>query len=202
MSTPRGRPTITLRLLLLSLLIASAPLAWLASAAHRQRSAVKALEEVGASVGYDFEYDDGLNTPDWVKGRVVPKWARDLFGVDLCCNVVQLDLAAEGVDFYDRAMPNVLKLTRLRSLQLACAEITDADVVALSSLSTVEYLTIESEQVTDASLAALCRIASLKFLSLENTSISDAGDLRLRAALPHVVICSKWRQPSNSLMNP
>ena len=74
-------------------------------------------------------------------------------------------------------------------LEVDCrnTEITDANLVHLSGLTTLEWLGLPS-QITDQSLVHLKGLTGLHGITLVNSQISEAGITELQAALPNCTV--------------
>jgi len=62
--------------------------------------------------------------------------------------------------------------------------VTDAGLVHLKSLTSLQELNLHNTQVTDAGLEYLKGLAVLQFLYLSKTRVTTAGVKDLQAALP------------------
>lgn len=58
-------------------------------------------------------------------------------------------------------------------------QLTDADLVYLSSLAKLKWLSLDHTQLTDAGLINLAGLTKLEFLSLSDTQVTDAGLVHL-----------------------
>jgi len=66
--------------------------------------------------------------------------------------------------------------------------VSNAQMVQLSKLTTLEVLSLNDSQVGDAGLAHLSGLTALRRLSLKNTRVTDAGIADLQRALPGLKI--------------
>jgi len=71
---------------------------------------------------------------------------------------------------------------------VALTNVSDAQIVQLSNLTTLEVLSLNDSQVDDAALAHLGSLTALRKLSLKNTRVTDAGIADLLRALPGLKI--------------
>jgi len=71
-----------------------------------------------------------------------------------------------------------------RGIELANAQITDAELQRLKGLTNMEALILQSTSVTDTGLEHLKGLTSLKELYLDNTKTTPKGRAMLRKALP------------------
>ena len=80
----------SLRSLLLFVFACSLAFGWLGvkmQRAREQKQAVEAIEKLGGSVAYDYQYDA---SGSWITGAKPPgpTWLREILGDDLFANVV------------------------------------------------------------------------------------------------------------------
>lgn len=151
----------SLRTLLVLVTIACAAFGWLgwkARAKQEEREAVKAIQELGGTVFYDYEYENGMV---WRRKPPGPAWLRNLFGDDFYTNVAAVHYSGNGSD---TELSYVLAFNHLRELHL------------------------ERTGVTDAGLIQLRELTKLKVLGLDNTKVTDAGVLELQKLLPNLTI--------------
>jgi len=108
--------------------------------AERQRKAVKAINDMGAMVIYDYEYTS-LDNP-LLPGPPGPTWFRDLVGVDFVADVVEVSFSTMGVDLYPYepsygevtdawVQEHIPCLTRLETLRLHDTRVTEDGVKKL-----------------------------------------------------------------------
>lgn len=82
-------------------------------------------------------------------------------------------------------------LHNLNNLYLSFTHISDAEVVAIAKIASLEGLSLWGCPVTDASVEELAKLKSLKRLIVIATAISESGLERLRLALPNCEVVSK-----------
>ncbi len=94
-----------------------------------------------------------------------------------------------GVDFPDQitdaGLVHLEGLTSLQELYLYNTEITGVGLVHLAGLTSLQELCLNYTRVTDTGLVHLEGLTSLQRLNLKNTQITDAGVAKLREALPN-----------------
>jgi hypothetical protein len=105
-------------------------------------------------------------------------------------NLQELDLA--GAQLTDADLAQLAGLTNLRVLHLEKTPTTDAMVVHLKGLKNLSYLNLYGTQITDAALPQLKELANLKSLYVFETKVTDAGIAALKGALPNVRIVKGW----------
>jgi hypothetical protein len=126
--SPRKYLRFSLRSLLVLIVLFAGWLGWIVHRARAQRDAVAAILKLKGTVKYDFERKDGRNLPNgkpWL-----PSWLAGLFGIDYFAHVTQVRL-------------------------VAVPELSDAELIQISSLSGLEELDLHRSPVTDARLAYL-----------------------------------------------
>jgi hypothetical protein len=175
--------------------------------ARRQKEAVEALQELGATVRYAHQRDDTNPTEfDRSKNLGVPDWLRRLAGDDFFQTVALIQLPETVTDqdlVHLAALPHVECLIfsqesyqeiavtdagldhlprpdRLVSLAAANTLIGDAFLKRLTGATGLKTLHLSGTRVTDKGLQSLPRLPKLKYLGLSYTPVSDAG---LKAAL-------------------
>ena len=67
-------------------------------------------------------------------------------------------------------------------------EITDAGLVFLAGLTSLQKLWLSSTQITDTGLVSLEGLTNLQYLNLDDTRITDEGLTNLKEALPNCQI--------------
>lgn len=161
--------------------ICAIPCSWFAcrvARAKRQQAVVKAIEDLGGLVRYDYErhdthqdgWDDNLESyvdPDFWKITEPPGpvWLRNLVGVDFLADVVTVKLrqdlssreGARPVVTDDWIQEHIARLTKLEVLWLTNAQITDAGLVHLQGLTKLEELDLNRAHVTDEGVKKLQR---------------------------------------------
>ena len=88
----------------------------------------------------------------------------------------------------DAGLVHLKELTTLERLSLRDLRVTDAGLVHLSRLSKLKKLSLDNTHVTDAGLAHLKLLTSLRLLSVAKTQVTDAGVADLKRALPRLTI--------------
>jgi hypothetical protein len=95
-----------------------------------------------------------------------------------------LDFSASTKKPGDRDLETVSKLSRLHSLDLSGAPITDAGLEHLKALSRLDFLVLLNTAVTDSGLTHLEKLTSLRYVYLNQTAVTAQGVQRLQRALP------------------
>jgi len=197
--------------MLLTIVLLSLPLAWLAARldrAMRQRSIVEGIRGIGGEVEYDDEFDRSGDQPGW-RDPSGPKWLRKLLGHDffsgVCVVVLANDrvtnghlerisalkglqwLSLQDASITDTGLEQLKGLTQLTLLDLGNTQVTDAGVGQLKGLSQLTILNLCGTQVTDAGVGQLKGLTQLRELDLRNTRVTDCG-------LEHLKGLSQLRQ--------
>ena len=181
----RRFPRFSVRGMIVMVLVIGVGLGWLVRSAHIQRDAVAAIERVGGTVYYDWQ---------WKKGTYLgtgqpraPRWLVDFIGVDYLGHVtyVLVTLPPEEVDL---VMTQLACLTQLERLSLAHSPVGDVRLARLKGLLKIEYLDLSSTRITDDGLVNLVSLRNLSTLLRRRTYVTDAGTQRLNQSLPRVTI--------------
>jgi hypothetical protein len=157
----RWSPRFGVRSLLLSVLVVSVPLGWIAwemERATRQREAIAALKRLGARVGTDYPDD------------VVWRWMAHRKPATQIWLVERL-----GNDFF---FPVV-------TVECFITPFGDEEAILLRSLPMLEELYLSDTQISDKSVKHLAGLNRLKLLVVMDTQVTDEGARRLQRALPN-----------------
>ena len=96
-----------------------------------------------------------------------------------------------GTDVTDAELVHLKDLTSLQWLNLSEPGVTDAGLVHLKELTSLQTLFLSGTRVTDAGLVHLKDLTSLQKLIVIGTQVTDAGVEELRAALPECTIVNQ-----------
>jgi len=155
-----------------------------ANRANRQKRAVAAIEAAGAGMDFDYERDSQGNRVD-VDHSPAPQFLRRWMGDDFFRRVVEVDYE---IGFDDQG--NFLGLTRIDDKGMACLEglpdveclllgfqpgITDAGLVHLRGLRSLQYLDLRQSSVTGTGCAQLASLKKLSNIQLEGSPLTPAG---------------------------
>jgi internalin A len=206
---PRRRGlAISLRLFLGLVLVAGTWMAWKANRTRAQRRAIRAIEQAGGEVLYDYQYRDGKAVrdgkpqgPGWLR-----KWLGDGFFHDVACvhfyrAEPSVNAAMSGVEQFDRlqalaffdtrlsdtGLSHVQDLRSLRVLRLFLTDVTNGGLRYLRSLENLEVLEVlptdaASDRVyfNEDGLANLEGLKRLRKLGLCGTGVTDRGVAHLK----------------------
>jgi hypothetical protein len=188
------------------LLVLTALCVWLGvkvNQARRQKEAVEALLELGATVRYAHQRDD-TNPTEFESGKDlgVPGWLRRLAGDDFFQTVALIEFSAPVTDedlVHLAALPHIERLhvsdqesyeehnitdagfahlprpDRLTHFGAANTRIGDTFLTRLAGATELQTLHLSATRVTDEGLRSLPRLPKLKYLGLGYTSVGDAG---------------------------
>lgn len=123
-----------------------------------QQTTIAEIKELGGRAAYDEE------TPD-----------RSVIEVDLGTFVERDKVVADGV------LKRMKVWTRLRSLNLTGAQITDAGLANVKGMKGLQRLQLGQTKVTDAGLAYLVGLTELELLNLSDVKVTDRGLQHLKA---------------------
>jgi hypothetical protein len=114
----------------------------------------------------------------------LPTWTSDE-GLSNVAGLTKLQtLNLPNARITNAGMVYIKNLTQMRSLVLTAANIDDAGVTNLSSLTNLYILNLSNTGITDAGMATVGKLAGLNKLFLNRTSITDAS-------IPHIIKL-KW----------
>jgi len=109
-----------------------------------------------------------------------PHWIRTIFG-SAFDRVEMVVLDGAGVD--SASIRQFCRSGRPRELWLNDTAIGDADLQALTSVDSIEFLSLERTAITDDGARYLSSVKSLRGVSLMGTCVSNTG-ISYFAALP------------------
>ncbi len=160
----------SLRGLIVLVLVIGCGLGWIVRSARIQREAVAAIQKVGGTVYYDWEWAHGSQIPNgkpWC-----PNWLVDRLGIDYIGHVTRVEMPNTSPV---TTIAQIGRLAQLEELDLPSAHVSDAAMVHLRGLKSLEVLNLLFTRITDAGLAPLADLTSLKTLYLDGTDVTDAG---------------------------
>ena len=171
---------LKLRTLLIVVLVLSLPLSWFAvktERARRQRLAVEAIQELGGSVGYDWElYVPGKErSPLWLCTRLEVDFLHDVVAVDL----VETYATNAELAYLTAARPNLYRL------DLDDTQIIDGGLAHLKELANLISLSLDRTLVTDAGLEHLKGLTNLGGVYLFGTDVTEGAVSDLERVLPN-----------------
>ena len=147
-----------------------------ADEAEEQRVAVEVIRKIGGSK-FTVYYDCQIDEQGYLKNEEEQKsgeWARNLLGIDMVADVVQVDLGFRKVNNED--MNRLANMTELVLLGLEVADIGDDDLKYLVGMTKMEHLFLSGNtQISDIGLKHLVGMTKMRDLTLTNTEITDEG---------------------------
>lgn len=188
----------SLRVFLLTILLAAVWLSAKVRLARNQELAVKTIESIGGRVRYDFAptneelirrdrekeqaFAAGRPTPEYVDGPTAANWLVDRFGLHFFARVTGVNLSNTLCTNNDLT---VLKLLpKLKSLNLRHVPYVTSDGLAAIRKLPLETLILSGNRyrdetgatgLDDDALANVAQIGSLKSLNLSQNRFSDDG---------------------------
>ncbi len=183
--TPRKYLRFSLRSLLVLILLFAGWLGWIVHRARAQRDAVAAILKLQGTVKYDWERKDGRNLPNGKPWW--PSWLVDLFGIDYFAHVTQVRLVAVP-ELSDAELIHISTLSGLEELDLHRSPVTDDRLGHLAGLTDLQSLILFHTPISDTGLGHLKKMHRLRMLSIENTGVTDSGSAALQKALPQLSI--------------
>ena len=192
---PKRRFRFSLRTLLIVVVLLSVGLGWFAvrmRQAERQRKAVEAIREVGATVTYDYARDDieyiWLAPPR--EHPSAPTWLRELVGDDFLADVDDVHFNFHE-EVGDVELEHVSVLRKLTCLELSATQVTDVGTEHLTGLIRLEWLDLSGTHVTDDGLQHLKGLTNLEYLDLSDTQVTDGGleNLKGLTKLDSLMLC-------------
>jgi hypothetical protein len=189
----------SLRSLLILITVLSIWLGVKVNQARRQKEAVAALRQLGATVYYSHQRRDTFpNSYDLANDLSVPGWLRELAGDDFfqsaaCVQVLgpvtddalvhlaalphleSLKLSLGGAGVSDAGLANLPRPDRLVYCLVDGTSVGDEFVKRLAGARRLETLSLGGTRVSEQGLRSLGELSELKSLALDNTPIGDAG---------------------------
>ena len=172
----------SLKSLMIAVLVVGSCLGLLATkmmGKQRERRAVAAIEDLGGSVQYDWQDDDGNGTAPG------PKWIRALAGDDFFADVAAVEFWRQDRQVADDDLLHLDldSFTKLKYFHIASGRVTDLGLVRLDAMTELESVWIAGvwphDQITDASTAYLKRMHRLSYVRLASGQVTDAGAANL-----------------------
>jgi Leucine Rich repeat len=203
---------VSLRLWLVILLLFAIAAAWIVVRGSRQAAIVRRIREAGGRVEYYGQFDNYGNWISHAQPRG-PTWLRKKIGNDFFDEPFSVHIKHANSDrpvpeAARNVVPQIARLSRLKSLSIDGVRLTEADLAAISKMSelrdldlgqgtlddfeleplrglAVESLGLPRTRVSDKGLLAISQMRSLRYLDLTRTRVTDEGVLSL-ADLPNL----------------
>ncbi len=208
-----------LRFLLIAVTLAAVALGTWMQQTRRQKSTVELIKTLGGEVHYSYELEEdaeGFLVPTSPLDPPGPSWIRSQMGIDFFDSVAAVRLrlggnASSGIPWpkelatgppisplrsrssYTSAIPAILALTELRTLELSGIEIRDEDLLQLQHLTKLEQLALYSTTISQERFAYVGKLTQLEALDLYATGISDDGMRHLKnlTKLTYLSLCGE-----------
>lgn len=120
--------------------------------------------------------------PEYGDAPVDESWAvgklRNWLPRDYFDHVVAIDF--NGTQVSDAGLVHLKGLTTLEWLNLSGTQVTDAGLTHVKGLTTLKWLSVGDTRVTDSGLVHLEDLTALKFLDLDGTQVTDTGLVHLK----------------------
>jgi hypothetical protein len=151
-------------------LLIGLPLGWKARKASLQRSAVAVIKQEGGDVLYKsespFSHRPGWKTSvlTWLENTLGPEYFREIESVSLDSG---WDPSARGPDASDRALASTEALGWVRKLRAQRPPVTNAGLKHVATMTRLETLELACAGVTDAGFDQLRSLRKLKYLEIE-----------------------------------
>lgn len=110
-----------------------------------------------------------------------------LIGISANSMLSKLNLAGNQ-KLTDRAVAEVAKCTKLKSLSLWNTQMSEAGFAKLDRLRELEHLDVGATELTDASFERLCRLESLMTIEIRGTRISKEAIAKIMKVRPSLKI--------------
>ena len=140
-------------------------LGWQFSELHKKQQAISAVEALGGTVVYDYQWSEDQH---WNANAVPPgpAWLRRICGQNVSANVVEIQLFAGN-----RQNPQ---------------RFTDVEARRLAVLHELKWLVLQDTKLTDEGLAHFQSLTKLERLDIEGSLVTENGVEKLEAALPNL----------------
>lgn len=183
-----SRTRFSLKTLLISFTAAAVALGYFVGTAQQQKRAVAAIERLGGTVIYDYQYrhDQELDEKVINLFNAPPDvWYVNLLGRDFFHRVVGVH--GYKLRYHNQSGPVYLSFGPSR-LKTEFSENTDEALGSLRGLRSLLFLDLRRTSVTDAGLETLAILDGIASVTLFRTKVTDEGVRRLQEAMPDLEI--------------
>lgn len=146
---------------------------------QRQNAVIERLFESMASIQIEPV------GPEWLQKAAYRNHMTGFYTVTL--------VLSERSLFTDETLKDIRIFTKLKSLWIPNAQVTDSGLAHLQGMDKLEDVWLDHTQVTDSGLLHLRGMTSLRHLTLNGTQVTEAGVNDLQTALPNCKIV--WSNP-------
>lgn len=156
-------PSLPFKLFLILAAIGAVSLCLYAGDRYQQRRAVARIEELGGTVGYDYQYD---NRGRRLAADPVPwrRWLRPRLGDAWFGHVTRVSLSGTGTT--DDDLRCLTAFSRLSYLKLSDTEVTGLGFVYLKGLTRIERVDLENAPLSKKGLSHLRELGTVHHLDL------------------------------------
>lgn len=165
--SPRRRFRFTLRALLALIALVALLLGVQVQQAQRQRRAVARLEQLGASIRYDYQDGDLQADPPG------PEWLRSILGIHYFATADFVFF--HGQTIRDDDLQVVQELPNVKQVNLSQCSATGASLVHLQDLPKLVCIGLGGANATDEALGQIRGMTQLEVLSI---NLGQIGKLR------------------------
>lgn len=138
--------------------------------ANRQAAAVAAIRQLGGSVYYSYQQQDGAIVCHQLP---TPGWLRSITSEDFLVYANTVLLPSVRLESSD--LQHLRSLHGLEQLNLLNCPISDRDLAIAANIDSLEELSLTHTSVTDAGMKHLRALSRLKVLHLRRTNVGDQG---------------------------
>ncbi len=161
----------SLRTLMLAITFFAAWLAFYYLSGKRAERAAKALEQIGASVCYDYQRVAGGYSV--TKPKPGPAFLHAILGDGLLQHAEFVELQRKNLKVGELAPLDYL--TTIQNLQIRECDLTDEHLVHIAGLRQLTVLLLDDGQITDQGLVNLAKLSGLEQLQISNNQIHGSG---------------------------
>jgi transposase len=139
----------TLRSVMLLILVCAVLFTWIRiriEAGRRQKEAVAALRDSGASVHYDYEYDAAKKRTKQ-RHASAPKWVRSAVGDDTLAKLDVVEHLGGTEEEMESGLSQLPKLRSLGRLYLGGSKVTDKQLLYIGQVADLRELYLEYTQI-------------------------------------------------------
>jgi Leucine Rich repeat len=177
-SKPRRRwLRFSLRSLFIVVAVLAVPLGWEVNRVRNQRLALAEIERTRGLYMGSSRFSNPFSGE--------PLFLNQPNQVDFLWHVLyDVTFVSAGEMTNDSALPALLGLPKLETLDLRYSQITDAGLERLSTKTSLKWVWLDHTKITDVGLVHLERLPNLTAISLGSSGVTENGMARFKIALP------------------